>query len=92
MVDIVLVREAYVAVSHCELVVVLEFDAAVPYIVDILDSRFVVAFHLAVYLVVAAMLNPLGGIKVHVVVVLVLPVLQEVLTVVVHLTDQFWSL
>ena len=83
MVDIVLVGEAYVAVSHCELVVVLEFDAAVPYIVDILDSRFVV---------VAAMLNPLGGIKVHVVVVLVLPVLQEVLTVVVHLTDQFWSL
>ena len=44
------------------------------------------AFHLVVYLVVIAMINPFIGIEVHVdVVLLVLPVLQEVLTTIVHL-------
>ena len=89
--DVVLVDEAAVVVPHCELVVVLGFDAIAAYVVDLLDSRVVVAFHLAVYLVVVAVLNPLGGIEVHVDVLLVLLVLQEVLTELLHLTDQLCS-
>ena len=73
--DVVLVDEAAVVVPHCELVVVLGFDAAAAYLV--------------VYLFVGAALNPLGGIETHVDVVLpFLPVLQEVLTVLAHLMDQ----
>ena len=89
IVDVVLVDEAEVVVPHCELVVVLGFDAVAAYVVNVLDSRVVAAFHLAVYLVVGGALNPLGGIETHVdVVLLVLPALQKVLTELVHLTDQ----
>ena len=56
LVVVVLVDEAAVVVPHCELVVVLEFDAVAAYVVDVLDSHIVVAFHLAVYLVVVAAL------------------------------------
>ena len=81
--------EAVVVVPHCELVVVIRFNAVANYIVDVLYSRVVVAFHLFLYLVVVAVLSPLGGIEVHVdVAFLVLPVLQELLTDPVHLTDQ----
>ena len=70
--------EATVVVPHCKLVVVLVFDAVAAYVV-VLDSHVVVAFHLAVYLVAVAVLNPLGGIDVHVdVVLLVLPILQDI--------------
>ena len=87
--DVVLVDEAAVVVPHSELFVVLGFDGIASYVVDILDSHIVVAFRLTVYVLAVAVLNPLGGIKVHVdVVLLVLPVLQEVLTELVHLTDQ----
>ena len=68
------------------------FDAVAAYVA--LDSRLrvVVSFHLAMYLVVGTMLNPLGGIEVHVdVVFLVLSVLQEVLTELVHLMDKLSS-
>ena len=81
VVDVVLVDEAAVVVAHCELVVVLAFDAVAADVVNVLDSLVVVAFHLAVYLVVGVALNLLGGIETHVdVVLMVLPVLQEVLT------------
>ena len=87
--DVVLVDEAAVVVPHCELVFVLGFDAIADYIVDVLDSSVVITFHLAMNLVVGATLNPLGGTETHVdVVLLVLPVLQEVLNKLVHLTDQ----
>ena len=86
--DVVVADEAAVVVHDCNLFAVLGFDAVAAYAV-VLDSRVFVAFHLAVYLVVAAMLNLLDEIKVHVnVVLLVFPVLQEVLTDLVHLTDQ----
>ena len=76
--DVVPVDEAAVVVPLCELVDVLGFD--------------VVAAYLAVYLFLGAALNPLGGIETHVDVVLqVLPVLQEVLTELAHLTDQLQS-
>ena len=89
VVDVALVDEAAVVFPYCELVVVLGFDAVAAYVVNVLDSRVVVAFHLAVYLVVGAALNPLGGIETHVdVVLLVLWALQKVLTELVHLTDQ----
>ena len=81
--------EAVVVVPHCELVVVIRFNDVADYIVDVLYSRVVVAFHLVLYLVVVAVLSPLGGIEVHVdVAFLVLPVVQELLTEPVHLTDQ----
>ena len=63
VVDVVLVDEAAVVVPHCKLVVVLRFDAVAAYVVDVFDSRIVVAFHLALYLIVAAVLNSLGGLK-----------------------------
>ena len=82
-------KEAVVVVPHCELVVVIRFNAVADYIVDVLYSRVAVAFHLALFLVAAAVLSPLGGIEVHLdVAFLVLPVLQELLTDPVHLTDQ----
>ena len=91
IVDVVLVDEAAVVVPHSELVVVIGFDVVAAYVVDVLDSRVVVASHLAVYLVVVTVLNPLGGIDVYVdFVILILPVLQEVLTELVHLTNQLW--
>ena len=81
--------EAVVVVPHCELVAVIRFNAMADYIVDVLYSRVVVAFHLVLYLAVVAVLSPLGGIEVHVdVAFLVLPVVQELLTEPVHLTDQ----
>ena len=55
--------EAAVVVPHCELVVVIRFNAVADYIVDVLYSRVAVAFHLALYLVVVAVLSPLGGLK-----------------------------
>ena len=89
LVVVVLVDEAAVVVPHCELVVVLGFDVVTAYVVDVLNSRDVFAFHPAVCLVVVPVLNLLGGIEVHVdVVLLVLPVLQELLIELVHLTDQ----
>ena len=89
VVDVLLVDEAAAVVPHCELVVVLGFDTASAYVVDGLDSCVVVAFHLAVYLNVVYVLIPLGGIEVHVgVVLLVLPVLEEVLPELVHLKGQ----
>lgn len=64
--------------------VVFGFDAA--HVVDLLDARVVVEFHLAVYLVIVPVLNPLGGIEGHVDVVLLIPlVFQEVLIKLVHL-------
>ena len=88
VVDVVLVDETAEVVSPCELVVVLGFDVVAAYVVDVLDSRVVIAFHFSVYLVVVAVLNPLDGIDAHDdVVLLVLLVLQEVLTEVVHLMD-----
>ena len=88
VVDVVLVDEAAKLVPHCKLVVVRRFDAVAPYVVDVLDSRVVVAFHLAMYLVAVVVLSHLDGIEVHVdVVLLVFPVLQEVLTELVDLTD-----
>ena len=62
--DIVLADDAIVVVPHCELVVVLWFDAVAAYVVDVLDTRVVVAFHLAAYLVAES--NPLDGIEVQV--------------------------
>ena len=47
VVDVVFVDEAAAVVPHSELVVVLGFDAATAaYVVDVLDSRIVFAFHL----------------------------------------------
>ena len=43
-VDVVLVDEAALVVPHCELVVVLGFDTVAAYVVNVLDSRVVVAF------------------------------------------------
>ena len=63
--------------------VVFGFDAA--HVVDVLDARVVVEFHLAVYLVIVRVLNPLGGIEGHVVVLLIPLVFQEVLIKLVHL-------
>ena len=60
LVVVVLVDEAAVVVPHCELVAILWFDAVAAYVVSVPHSRVVVAFHLAVYLVVGAALNPLG--------------------------------
>ena len=75
-----------ILVSSSLLAVVLGFDVNT---VDVLDSHVVVAFYLALYLVVGAALNLLGGIETHVdVVLLVLPVLQEVSTELVHLMNQ----
>ena len=75
VVDVILVDKAAAVVPHCKLVVALELDGVAAYGVDVFDARVVVTFHLAVYLV-AAVLNPLGVIEVHVdVVLLVLPVL-----------------
>ena len=89
VVDVVLADEAAVVAPHCELVVVLEFDALAAYVVNVLDSRVTVANHVAVYLVVGAALNPLGGIETHVdIVLLALPALQKVLTELVHFMDQ----
>ena len=89
LVAVVLVDEAAVVVPHCELVVVLGFDTVAAYVVNVPDSRVVVALYLAMYLVVGAALSPLGGIETHVdVVLLVLPALQKVLTELAHLTDQ----
>ena len=48
VVDIVLVDEAAVVVPHCEIVVVPGFDAVSSYVIDVLDSRIVVTFHLVV--------------------------------------------
>ena len=74
-----------ILVSSSLLAVVLGFDVNT---VDVLDSH-VVAFYLALYLVVGAALNLLGGIETHVdVVLLVLPVLQEVSTELVHFMNQ----
>ena len=67
---VALVDDAIVVVPHCKVVVVPGFDSVAANVVDVLDSRVVVAFHLAVYLVVAVVLNPLGRIKVHVDIVL----------------------
>lgn len=75
-----------ILVSSSLLAVVLGFDVDT---VDVFDSQVVVAFYLALYLVVGAALNLLGGIETHVdVVLLVLPVLQEVSTELVHLMNQ----
>ena len=92
-VDILLVDEAAtLVVPHCEFVVALGFDAVVTYVADVPISLVVVAFHIAMYLVVVAVLNPLGEVEVHVdVVLLVLLILQDVLTELVNLTDQLWS-
>ena len=47
VVDVVFVDEAAAVVPHSGLVVVLGFDAATAtYVVDVLDSRIVFAFHL----------------------------------------------
>ena len=54
VVDVVLVDEATGLVPHCKLFVVLSFDAVTPYVVDVLDSRVIVAFHLAMYLAAVA--------------------------------------
>ena len=76
VVDVILVDKAAAVAPHCKLVVALELDGVAAYGVDVFDARVVVTFHLAVYLVAAAVLNPLGVIEVHVdVVLLVLPIL-----------------
>ena len=60
-----------------KLVAVLVFDVVANYVVDVLYSRVFIAFHVAMYVVVVAVLNPLCGIEVHTdVVLLVLLVLQ----------------
>ena len=41
-VDVARVDEAPVVVPHCELVVVLRFDAVAAYVINVLDSRVVV--------------------------------------------------
>ena len=87
--DIVIVDKATVVVPHCKLVVILGFDVAAAYVVDVLDSRVVAAFHLALYLVVGTALNSLAGFEFHVdAVLLALSAHQEVLTELVHLMDQ----
>ena len=83
--DVVRVDEAAVVVPHCELVVILGFDAVATFVVDVLYSRLVISFHLVMYLVVVAVLSPLGGIEVHVNFVLLV---FFPLTELVHLTDQ----
>ena len=78
VVDDVLVDEVAAVVPHCELVAVLGFDAVAAYAVDVRNSH-----------VVVAVLSPVGGIEVHAdVILLLLPVLQEVLTELLYLTDQ----
>ena len=68
-------------------VVVLVDEVAV--VVLYSELRVIDAFHLVVHLVIVTVLIPFGGIiEVNVdVVLLALPVLQEVLTEVVHLMD-----
>ena len=60
-VDVVLVDKAAVVVPHCELYADLRFDALL--LMLLFDSLAVVAFYLAVYLVVVAVLNRLVGLK-----------------------------
>ena len=56
----------------------------------VLDSHDVVEFHLAVYLLARIALSLLCGTETHAsVVLLVLSVLQQALTELVHLPDQF---
>ena len=91
VVDVVLAAEAAVVVTHCDLVVVLVFDAVGTYSVGVHDACVAVAFHLIIsmYLALVAVLNPNRGIEIHVdVVFLVLPDLQEVLTKLLHLKNQ----
>ena len=72
--DVVLFNEAAAAFPPFQLVVGLVIDAAA---------------YIEVYLVVGAMLNLLARVETHFdVVLLVLPVLQEISTERVHLTDQ----
>ena len=90
-VDVVLAAEAAVVVTHCDLVVVLVFDAVGTYSVGVYDACVAVAFHLiiSVYLAFVAVLNSNRGIEIHVDVVFkVLPDLQEVLTKLLHLKNQ----
>ena len=61
--DIVLADETAVLVPHWELVLISGFDAVAAYVVDVLDSRVVVAFHVAVYLVVVVVLTLLVGLE-----------------------------
>lgn len=94
VVDVVLAAEAAVVATHCDLVVVLVFDAVGTYSVGVYDACVAVAFHLiiAVYLAFVAVLNSNRGIEIHVDVVFkVLPDLQEVLTKLLHLKNQLWS-
>ena len=94
VVDVVLAAEAAVVATHCDLVVVLVFDAVGTYSVGVYDACVAVAFHLiiSVYLAFVAVLNSNRGIEIHVDVVFkVLPDLQEVLTKLLHLKNQLWS-
>ena len=61
--DIVLADETAVLVPHWELVLISGFDAVAAYVVDVLDSRVVVAFHVAVYLVVVVVFTLLVGLE-----------------------------
>ena len=61
--DIVLADETSVLVPHWELVLISGFDAVAAYVVDVLDSRVVVAFHVAVYLVVVVVFTLLVGLE-----------------------------
>ena len=61
--DIVLADETAVLVRHYELVLVSWFDAVAAYVADVLDSRAVVAFHVAVYLVVVVVFILLVGLE-----------------------------
>ena len=90
---VVLVDETAVVVPHCELLIVLGFDA-VSVSICCICSCFTCCCCISScrHLVVVAVLSTLDGIEVHVdIVLLVLPVLQEVLTELVHFTDQLWS-
>ena len=57
VVDVVIVDEAAIVVPHCDLVVVLWFDAVATYVVDVFYSRVVVVVHIDV--VVLVLLIPL---------------------------------
>ena len=61
--DLVLADETAVLVPHWELVLISGFDAVAAYVVDVLDSRVVVAFHVAVYLVVVVVFTLLAGLE-----------------------------
>ena len=52
VVDVVIVDEAAIVVPHCDLVVVLWFDAVATYVVDVFYSRVVVTVHIDVVLLV----------------------------------------